>query len=234
MSLEWYTRMENSVRQCLPDVCDGLEDFDILFDTDTTTRHPVFIFSLDFEDMEDEFCLIHFDPQNQEFYSYHYDETEDLDSKVLFHNLEDMLQFIHAAFHEYLEDLDEEYEHELADEEGYYEDDDEDVYSDDDDEYYEDSDEEADDSDIEWITNDKYLHIEEHYDEQDLQFAIHYKLGTLPETGDGVLLRNTIVTQDGDEATEQVMMFFKQEEAEQIVDLMNQYIAYSNKTIEHH
>lgn len=221
MSLEWFYRMEQSVRQSLPDVCEGLDEFDVLFDTDTTTKHPSFIFSVAVgfdEGEQEEFCLIHFDPINQEFYSYHSDDEVDLEVKVLFGNLDEMLSFIHAAFHEYLDEVEDE----------------EDLYDDDEDEFDDDEDENGDESEdydetddgIEWISNDKYIHIEESTPDGKVQLVIHYKLGIVPETGEGVLLRNTVTREDDEDSEEGLMIFFKEEEASYITDLMGEYLAF--------
>jgi hypothetical protein len=204
MSLEWFYRMENAVRQTLPDVCEDFGDVDVLFDTDTTEQHPAFVFSVVENGEEDEFCVIRFDPNNQEFYSYHFDEQTELHAKVLFANLDQMLNFIHASYHEYAEEIEEEDE-----------DFDNDITS------------SLDNHHIEWITNDKYLHIENNT--WNMKQTIHYKLGIVKQTGDGVLFRNTITKQNGDESEEKVMLFFKEEEASYIVDLLQEYMTYHEK-----
>ncbi|MDF0725623.1 hypothetical protein PY093_02705 [Cytobacillus sp. S13-E01] len=222
MSLEWFSRMENVVRVSLPDVCEGSRDFEILFDTDTTEQHPSYIFSIDLGDEDDEFCIINFDPINQEFYSYHFDDEAELHAKVLFSNLDEMLSFIHTAFHEYLEEFDAEYVEQLTDDEEETLDDEDfinDVEQDDDNEDYDDYEE------IEWISNDKYIHIEDNNPYDSMEHAISYKVGKMRDTGEGVLLRNTITRQNGGESEEKIMFFFREEEATYIVGLMNEYIA---------
>jgi hypothetical protein len=212
MSMEWFYRMENVVRQTLPDVCEDFGDVDVLFDTDTTEQHPAFVFSVFYNGVEDEFCVVRFDPNNQEFYSYHYDEETELHAKVLFANLDQMLNFIHASYHEYAEEIevwnedDEEFEDEVMSNS--------EIYS---------------ESHIEWITNDKYLHIEDNTRYSNMKQTIHYKLGIVKQTGEGVLFRNTITKQNGDESDEKVMMYFKEEEASYIVDLLQDYMAYHEK-----
>lgn len=214
MSLEWFYRMEHAVRQSLPGVCEDFDELDIVFDTDITTKHPSFVFSVavGFDEGEQEsFCLIHFDPVNQEFYCYHSEEDDDFETKALFGNLDEMLAFIHDAFHEYLDEI-EDADFDEEDEE----------FDDYDDDFEEDI--EEDDS-IEWITNDKYAHIEEHSPNGDIEYVIHYKLGIVPETGDGVLLRNTVTRENGEESEEGIMIFFKEEEAPYIKDLIGEYLS---------
>ncbi|GAA3324241.1 hypothetical protein GCM10020331_051320 [Ectobacillus funiculus] len=167
------------------------------------------------------FCLIHFDPVNQEFYCYHSEEDTDFETKALFGNLDEMLAFIHDAFHEYLDEM-EDADFDDEDEEFDDYDDDLEEFDDYDDEFEEDG--EENDS-IEWITNDKYAHIEEHSPNGDIEYNIHYKLGIVPETGDGVLLRNTVTKENGEESEEGIMIFFKEEEAPYIKDLIGEYLA---------
>ncbi|MBE4909968.1 hypothetical protein IMZ08_18180 [Bacillus luteolus] len=233
MSLEWFSRMENAVRVSLPDVCEGFEDFELLFDTDTTEQHPSFIFSVDLGEETYEFCVINFDTINQEFYSYHFDEVAELHAKVLFSNLDEMLSFIHAAFHEYLDEFDDEYEDLLEEDEDDVLDDDmfgdviyegDSVYEGD---VFDEQDEDFEDE-IEWISNDKYIHIEDNNPYQNVEHAISYRLGKLTDTGDGVLLRNTITRENGEETEEEVLLIFKEEEASYIIDLVSEYLSSMN------
>ncbi|MFC4322836.1 hypothetical protein [Litchfieldia salsa] len=221
MSLEWFGRMENAVRISLPDLCEGFDEVEILFDTDPTEQHPSFNFSVQTDEEIDEFCYIFFDPINQEFYSYHYDDEAELHAKVLFGNLDQMLSFIHASFHDYLDEIDElsgefidEFDDELSD----------DLYED---EIIDDSDEAffpEDEDHIEWITNDKYIHIEDNSPDVSANYSIYYKLGIDQETGDGVIYRNTIAKENDEETEEQVLLYFKEEEASYISELVSEYL----------
>ncbi len=232
MSLEWFSRMENAVRVSLPDLCEGFDEVDIIFDTDTTEQHPSFSFSIEGEDDYDEFCIVLFDPINQEFYSYHFDEEAELHAKVLFANLDQMLSFIHASFHDYMEELDEDYDdidevYELDDVDDFDDlgtDEIEEVFMEESDEDFVDSNFLEEDHDhIEWITNDKYIHIEDNSLNNEINYAIYYKLGIDKETGDGVLYRHTITKQNGDEEEENVLLYFKEEEASYITELISEY-----------
>lgn len=222
MSLEWFSRMENAIRIGLPDLCEEFEDFEIIFDTNTTEKHPSFVFSIQMIDHIEEFCIIHFDPINQEFYSYHYHDEAELESKVLFYELDDMLDFIHASFHEHIGDMDDEWENEDYEE-----------FDNDENEDYEEIEYEGDVDDeesIEWITNDKHIHIEDHTPNYEGEFTIHLKLGIDQETGDGVLYRNTYLTEgdDSEETEEKVFFYFKEEEAPYLIDMINEYIKKIN------
>ncbi|HWO98921.1 MAG TPA: hypothetical protein VNM45_21910 [Bacillus sp. (in: firmicutes)] len=240
MSLEWFYRMENAVRLSLPDLCEEFDDFEILFDTDTTLNHPAFIFSVETVDTEDQFCIVHFDPIHQEFYAFHYEEESDLESKLLFANLDQMLVFIHTSFHEFIGDYDDDVDYdsdvddmdEMDEEECDDEMDEYDIDVDETDDDYEEmefigGDMEEELENIEWITNDKHLHIEDHTNDQGTQYIIHMKLGRTLDTGDGVLFRNTITKQGDEESDEAIMFYFKEEEASYILDLINDYLNHS-------
>jgi|GEM_PF-512577 len=239
MSLEWFSRMENAVRISLPDVCEEFDDFEILFDTNTTEQHPSFIFSIQTVDQTEDFCIIHFDPINQEFYSYHFHDEAELDSKVLFNDLDEMLAFIHASFHEHIGDIDDDILDEdlddlddtadiddFIDEDDLIDDESDAVLTEDEYEEIEYEGDVEDEENIEWITNDKHIHIEDHTPNYEGQFVIHLKLGIDQETGDGVLFRNTFVSgeDDEEETEEKVLFYFKEEEAPYIIDMMNEYL----------
>ncbi len=229
MGLEWYHRMENAVRIGLPDLCETFDDFEILFDTNTTTFHPEFIFSIQTLDDVEDFCIISFDPKNQEFYSFYYHEDLDIQSKILFMDVDELLGYIHATFHEYIGDIE---DGELMD----------DLGVDLDEEFYEeviDNDEDRDTDGpefvgddievlketIEWISNDKHLHIE---DEGRDEYSIHLRLGRDIETGDGALYRHTIMKYDEEELEDEMIFYFKEDEASYIADLFNEFLNKKN------
>lgn len=222
MSLEWFLRMENAVRNSLPDLCETLDNFELFFDTNTTEKHPTFRFSIETGQGMEEFCLIHFDTINQEFFSYHYHEEVDLEAKVLLNDLDDMINFVHDSFYEHISETNVDLE--MLDEQGPRED----IFMEDEEykeiEYEGDVD---DDDHIDWITNDKHIHIEDHTPNYDAKYMIHLKLGIDKETGDGVLYRNTFVI-DGlneeEEDEEKVYIYFKRDEAPYIIDLINEYL----------
>lgn len=236
LSLEWFYRMENAIRITLPEISAEFDEFEILFETNTTEPHPIFSFLMTTSEQIYEFCVIQFDPINQEFYSYHYNEEVELDSKVLFSDLDEMLQYIYDSLLEFMDDHDEndddlnfvdELEQEFL------------IYSDDDEEDVDlplfDQGEEAvvyttvdDENDIDWISNDKHLHIESNHLDHTHQFMIHLRMGVDPETGDGILYRN-IVTKNEDDMEETVYYPFKEEEAAYMIDLLNDYLNYLNK-----
>jgi hypothetical protein len=226
MSLEWFHRMENAVRIGLPDLCESFDEFEILFDTNTTTFHPEFIFSIQTVDDVEDFCIISFDPTNQEFFSFYYHEDLDIQSKVLFMDADEVLGYVHATFHEFIGDIDED---ELFEEDldGL----DEELFVDGFDnteaegefegvEYIGDNLDDLKKS-IEWVSNDKHLHIE---DEERDQYSIHLKLGKDLETGDGVLYRHTIMKHNEEDLEDEMIFYFKEDEASYIADLFNEFI----------
>ncbi|WP_456275298.1 hypothetical protein [Bacillus sp. AK128] len=225
MSLEWFHRMENAVRISLPDLCESFDEFEILFDTNTTTYNPEYIFSIQTVDDVEDFCIISFDPTNQEFFSFYYHEELDIQSKVLFRDADEILGYVHATFHEYIGDLDE--DELLEDNLGELDEDlDDELYEEiTGDEPFENSDFVGDDLDalketIEWISNDKHLHIE---DEERDQYSIHLRLGRDTETGDGVLYRHTIMKHDEEDIEDEMIFYFKEDEATYIADLFNEF-----------
>ena len=227
MSLEWFSRMENAVRISLPDLCEEFDNENILFDTDSTEQHPTFTFSVESESDFDEFCIILFDPTNQEFYSYHYDDEAELHAKVLFANLDQMLSFIHASYHDYLDEVDE-FLDELAEDEDIYSEfevENEDTFVDEDGYEYEDTDDfdEGSLNQIEWISNEKFIHIEDNNPTAHVEHSITYKLGVDQETGDGVIYRTTISRDSEEETEEKVLLYFKEEEADYLKELVQEY-----------
>ncbi|MFZ3587721.1 hypothetical protein ACOI1C_00295 [Bacillus sp. DJP31] len=220
MSLEWFNRMENAVRIGLPDLCESFDDFEILFDTNTTTYHPEFIFSIQTLDDIQDFCVISFDPTNQEFFSFYYHEELDIQSKVLFMDADELLGYVHATFHEYIGDTDED---ELFDEDM---DELNDEIDDDEDldfeglEFVGDNLDELKES-IEWISNDKHLHIE---DEEKDEYSIHLRLGRDIESGDGVIYRHTILKHKDEDLEDEMIFYFKEDEAAYIADLFNEFM----------
>jgi hypothetical protein len=227
MSLEWFHRMENAVRIGLPDLCESFDEFEILFDTNTTTYHPEFIFSIQTIDDVEDFCIISFDPTNQEFFSFYYHEDLDIQSKVLFADADEVLGYVHATFHEYIGDIDED---ELFEEDSDELDDElyEEVFNEDEDEfegveYIGDNLDELKET-IEWISNDKHLHIE---DEERDQYSIHLRLGRDLETGDGVLYRHTIMKHNEEDLEDEMIFYFKEDEASYIADLFNEFTGQS-------
>lgn len=84
--------------------------------------------------------------------------------------------------------------------------------------------------DIEWISNDKHVHIETTNDLGRNEYMIHLKVGMDKETGDGILYRNILAVGDEDEDEEERMFIpFKSEEAEYIIQLMEDYLLYIEK-----
>ncbi|MCU9614676.1 hypothetical protein OEV98_14120 [Caldibacillus lycopersici] len=228
-SLEWFTRLENAIRISLPEISSEFDEFGIHFETNTTEIHPTFSFYMDTGEYIHEFCVIQFDPVNQEFYAYHYNEEVELDSKVLFNELDEMLQFIYDSCVEFLEDFyedgDTEFDEELF------------LLNDDNEPYEETLDDGTDlayelaeeDPEIEWISNDKHIHIENNHFDDETQFMIHLKMGVDLQSGDAILYRN-VITKSADGETEATNYFsFTLDEAAYISDLLDDYVTYHNR-----
>lgn len=226
-SLDWFYRMEHALRNSLPEMEEVFNPYDIYLEGNITEFHPSFTFTVDIEDDEKEFCSILFDPVNQEFYSYYYNDLLDLDSKILLNDLEEMLDYIRTRFYELLDEMDLEdleweeyikYSSETVKEEDKEQNGEEEIILG------------PSEDDIEWISNDKHVHIETTNDLGRNEYMIHLKVGMDKETGDGILYRNILAVGDEDEDEEERMFIpFKPEEAEYIIQLMEDYLLYIEK-----
>ena len=220
-SLDWYYRMEQFIRNSLPELSEEFSPFDIYMEGNVTEFHPSFSFTLSYDEEELEFCTILFDPVNQEFYSYYLHDELELDCKILLNDLDEVLDFIYFSFQAYMdeissiiEELDETVKVPIEDSE--------------------EMEEELeipigpDEENVDWISNDKHVHIETTNQLGRNEYMIHLKIGVDRETGDGVLYRNILATDD--EGEEETIFFpFKLEEAEFLVELLQDYIDYMEK-----
>ncbi|WP_033828958.1 alpha/beta hydrolase family protein [Bacillus andreraoultii] len=218
-SFEWFTRMENAIRNNLPELSAKFNAHEIQLKTNSTELHPSFSFYMEDDEIIYEFCVIQFDPVNQELYSYYYNDEYELHSKVLFSELEEITTFVYDAFVEFLSEFDEELENDHA-----YDWNEEDDYFDED--YSNElpySDIEVSDENIEWITNDKHIEIEQNWGEH--HYSIHLKLGVNIDTSDGLLYRSVLTeNEEGEEIQETSFLSFKKEETSYLLDLLNSYV----------
>lgn len=227
-SMEWFSRIENALRISLPEVSAEFDDYELQFKANTTEIHPLFSFYTELGEKVLEFCNIYFDPTNQEFYAYYFNHEFELDSKLLFNELDEMIEFVYDSFFDMLDIIsDEEDEESDEDEEyEYVEEFDLDETNGDDSDEYPYSQVDILDEQIEWISNDKHIHIETNVEDQK-ETAIHLKLGIDEETGEGLIYRS-IISKDIDEEEVQTTSFFtfKEEEASYLLDLIHDYLAH--------
>jgi len=218
-NLEWLSRIEQAIRISLPEVSAKFDDYEIRLTVNTTKKHPSLSFYTEMDTIIYEFCTIHFDPVNQELYSYYLNEDFELNSKILFTELEEIIDFIYDAFFDFLDHVDEDDENVQAE-------------SSEENEQLESelpySEIDVIEENIQWISNDKHLEIEQNWNGGD-HFTILLKLGVNTENGDGLLYRSVIFEEDGNEVQETNFFSFKEEEAEYVIDLLNDYIRYLEK-----
>ena len=82
-----------------------------------------------------------------------------------------------------------------------------------------------DDEEIQWISNDKHIHIENNYEEPN-RLSIHLKIGVNKEFGDALIYRNVLSVEDSEEFEETDIFSFKREEAEYLLGFIQDYISY--------
>lgn len=215
-SFEWFARMENAIRNNLPELSAKFNTHEIQLKTNITELHPSFSFYMEDDEKIYEFCVIRFDPVNQEFYSYYYNDEIELDSKVLFSELEEMTMFVYDAFVEFLNEVDEEFVNDNT-----YDWNEEEDYSD----KLPYSEIEVSNENIEWITNDKHIEIEQNWGEH--HYSIHLRLGVNINTGDALLYRSVLTqNEEGEEIQETSFFSFKEEEISYLLDSLNNYVNY--------
>lgn len=156
---------------------------------------------MEIEDEIYEFCVIQFDPVNQEFYAYQMYEEDEFDTKILFHDLEQLMEYVNDSYFEFRDFM---FINEDDDREG---------------EELKISDT-PDDDGIIWITNDKHLHIEVGNPEENKTYSIHLKLGIAEESGDAVLYCSLITNEDCNEW----YIHFKRDEVPYIIDMLQEYV----------
>lgn len=198
--MEWFYRMEQAVKARLPELAET-EAVSIFFQSDTTEQHPTYSFFMEGNDEVIEFCLIQFDPVNQEFYAYEYDEDGELASKLLFYDLEQVMQYVVDMYEEFNDFL-------FADSRNDFWDVEEIAVP-----------ETLTKGKIRWLTNDKHLHIETGNPDEHHEYSVLLKLGLDEENGDAVLYRR-IMTEEGNNES---LLHFKEEEVSYLIDMLEQY-----------
>lgn len=198
--MEWFFRMEQGLKARLPEIEEQDEVY-IFFKSNPTEHHPTFSFFMEIEDEIYEFCVIQFDPVNQEFYAYQMYEEDEFDAKILFNDLEQLMEYVNDSYFEFrdfmfINEDDEREGEELK------------IFD------------TSDDDGIIWITNDKHLHIEVGNPEENKTYSIHLKLGIAEESGDAVLYRSLITDEDRNEW----YIHFKRDEVPYVIDMLQEYV----------
>lgn len=209
LSLEWFDRVSGELQEYLESICEEYDEIGHIT-IDRASKHPKMDFYVEVDEEEREyFCTLYFDPHNEEFYLQEYDIETEHTSKVILPDIEDIIDAVHEAFHDYLDD------------EGYevmeLEEDEDDDFLDeyDGDMMSDDEDYEEIVVDVDWTTPEvlAYQYMDE--------VEVSYQFGVVQETGDGVLRRiNKIVTDDEGVIEDETNFIFSKEEAGTIIELI--------------
>ncbi|WP_070119306.1 hypothetical protein [Bacillus marinisedimentorum] len=191
MSMEWFDRISGELQDHLASICAEYGEEGIMA-IEKGSRHPRIEFYTEVGEEHDTFCVLHFDPLNEEFYIETYDIELGLISRTILEDLEDIIEAVHESFHMYVNgegDF-------LGDEfEGVYE---------------------EIDIEVDWETPEMTAYIDE---EEEVE--ITYKFGVVSETGDGILQRvNRVVSADNELITDEFNFVFSKEEAGTIISLI--------------
>lgn len=199
MHLEWFDRVCEELQDSLNAICEKYDENGRLA-IERGAKHPrLDFFTYSGEEDIDYFCTLYFDPYNEEFYFQTIDPEYGLTSKVLLDDIDDILDYVHESFHDYIE----------AD---FIETDDLELSMDDEEEtdgiYFE-------EIEVEWETPEVTAYMDED------EVEITYQFGVVEETGDGVLKRtNRIWTEDEDMIKDESHFIFSKEEASTIIAMI--------------
>ncbi len=203
MSMEWFDRVCSELQDSMESICDQYDEFGHIT-IDRAAKHPRIECFIELENDDREyFCTLFFDPHNDEFYIEEFDLELEQTSRRILHDIEDIINEVHEAFHDYLEGEDIEEEDEIEEEYVFEDEDDVDDFED-------------VVVDVEWTTPEvlAYAFMDE--------VEVSYQFGVIHETGDGVLRRvNRIWQEDEEEPIEDETNFiFSKEEAGTIMELI--------------
>ncbi|WP_404458459.1 hypothetical protein [Oceanobacillus kapialis] len=200
MHLEWFDRVCEELQDSLNAICEKYDDENGRLAIERGAKHPrLDFFTYSGEEDIDYFCTLYFDPYNEEFYFQTIDPEYGLTSKVLLDDIDDILDYVHESFHDYIE----------AD---FIETDDLELSMDDEEEtdgrYFE-------EIEVEWETPEVTAYMDED------EVEITYQFGVVEETGDGVLKRtNRIWTEDEGMIKDESHFIFSKEEASTIIAMI--------------
>ena len=197
ITTEWFDRVTEELQDHLNSIC---EEYDQIghMNINRASKHPRIEFFVSTEDEDrDYFCTILFDPYNEEFYVESFDVELLQPTRIILHDITDIIEAVHESFHEFLtHDSDSEL-----------------VYLDDD------SDDEDDEItieeiDVEWETPEVTAFLIED------NVEVTYQFGVDNANGDGVLRRvNRLWTED-DVLEDESTFTFKKDEASTIIAMI--------------
>ncbi|MEK3952194.1 MULTISPECIES: hypothetical protein [unclassified Psychrobacillus] len=197
MTTEWFDRVTEELQDHLNSIC---EEYDQIghMNINRASKHPRIEFFVSTEDDDrDYFCTILFDPYNEEFYVESFDVELLQPTRIILHDITDIIEAVHESFHEFLtHDSDSEL-----------------VYLDDD------SDDEDDEItieeiDVEWETPEVTAFLIED------NVEVTYQFGVDNANGDGVLRRVNRLWTDDDVLEDESTFTFKKDEASTIIAMI--------------
>ncbi|MEK5145734.1 MULTISPECIES: hypothetical protein [Psychrobacillus] len=197
MTTEWFDRVTEELQDHLNSIC---EEYDQIghMNINRASKHPRIEFFVSTEDEDrDYFCTILFDPYNEEFYVESFDVELLQPTRIILHDITDIIEAVHESFHEFLtHDSDSEL-----------------VYLDDD------SDDEDDEItieeiDVEWETPEVTAFLIED------NVEVTYQFGVDNANGDGVLRRVNRLWTDDDVLEDESTFTFKKDEASTIIAMI--------------
>ncbi|SFQ36075.1 hypothetical protein SAMN05421670_1752 [Psychrobacillus psychrotolerans] len=197
ITTEWFDRVTEELQDHLNSIC---EEYDQIghMNINRASKHPRIEFFVSTEDEDrDYFCTILFDPYNEEFYVESFDVELLQPTRIILHDITDIIEAVHESFHEFLtHDSDSEL-----------------VYLDDD------SDDEDDEItieeiDVEWETPEVTAFLIED------NVEVTYQFGVDNANGDGVLRRVNRLWTDDDVLEDESTFTFKKDEASTIIAMI--------------
>jgi len=197
ITTEWFDRVTEELQDHLNSIC---EEYDQIghMNINRASKHPRIEFFVSTEDEDrDYFCTILFDPYNEEFYVESFDIELLQPTRIILHDITDIIEAVHESFHEFLtHDSDSEL-----------------VYLDDD------SDDEDDEItieeiDVEWETPEVTAFLIED------NVEVTYQFGVDNANGDGVLRRVNRLWTDDDILEDESTFTFKKDEASTIIAMI--------------
>lgn len=199
ITTEWFDRVTEELQDHLNSIC---EEYDQIghMNINRASKHPRIEFFVSTEDEDrDYFCTILFDPYNEEFYVESFDVELLQPTRIILHDITDIIEAVHESFHEFLtHDSD-------SDSELVYLDDDSD---DEDDEIT------IEEIDVEWETPEVTAFLIED------NVEVTYQFGVDNANGDGVLRRVNRLWTDDDVLEDESTFTFKKDEASTIIAMI--------------
>lgn len=217
MSLEWFDRVCSEMQDHLESICEQYDEIGHMR-IDRAAKHPKIEFYVEYEEEEREvFCILFFDPHNEEFYLEEFDLSAGETYRQILPDIEEILDAVHEIFHNYME-IEEEDDVIENGEDDIIVDENADIYDDDEPHVMTDGGEYDVVVDVDWTTPEvlAYSYLDE--------IEVTYKFGVIKETGDGILHRVNRIFTDNETIEDETNFIFSKEEAGAIVELIENNI----------